>query len=58
MIRDRLAIIKKSSRGITATAAPSDTNGEVKKKREKKGERKSKIVAGLLDEFINEEGSN
>ena len=57
MIRDRLAFIKKSSRGIT-TSAPSDTNGEVKKKREKKGERKSKIVAGLLDELINEEGSN
>ena len=51
MIRDRLAIIKKSTRQITAEIKEKE---QTSKKREKKGDRKSKI-ASILDEVIGED---
>ena len=60
MINDRLAIIKKSTRQITAnqlqppskqTSATDD--GEKLKKRDAKKERK-RMIADLIDETVNE----
>ena len=54
MIRDRMAIIKKSTRQITADLKESE-EAKKTKKREKKGERKSKIVASIIDEAMTDE---
>jgi len=54
MIRDRMAIIKKSTRQITADLKESEEARKTKK-REKKGERKSKIVASIIDEAMADE---
>lgn len=53
MIKDRLAIIKKSTRQITTNApAKKSDDQEIVKKREAKKERK-RMIADLIDETVN-----